>query len=66
MKKVLMGLAFILAPAFGMALGKLIIDPLWANQKVTLEGLITFFVYGLVAGGILLILRVIIRGKSLN
>ncbi|WP_377890858.1 hypothetical protein [Alkalihalobacillus sp. R86527] len=66
MKIVLMGIAFILAPAFGMALAKLIIDPLWSNQKVSLEGLITFFIYGLVAGVILFILRLIVRGGSLN
>lgn len=65
-QKVLIGLVLIITPAIGLALAKLIIDPLFRNKAVTLEGLVTFFVYGLVAGGILLILRLIIRGGKLT
>ena len=53
----------ILIPGIGMALAKLIFDPLFKNREVTLEGLFPFFVYGCIAGAILLILRLLIRGK---
>ena len=66
MQKVLIGLVFIIAPAIGLALAKLVIDPLFRNHSVTLESLVTFFVYGLVAGVILFILRLIIRGGKLT
>jgi len=62
MKKIYIYILMILGPGIGVALAKLIFDPLFKNQEVTFEGLLPFFVYGCIAGAILLILRLLIRG----
>ena len=66
MQKVLLALTYILLPGIIMSLGMLIIDPLFLNQKIALDEVVTLFVYGLIAGTILLVLRLIIRGGKLT
>ena len=66
MRRVLLALTYILLPGIIMALGKVIIDPLFLNQKIMLDEVVTLFVYGLIAGVILLVLRLVVKGGSLT
>jgi len=62
MGKFVIGILTILAPGVGLALAKFIIDTLFRSQNTTLEEIITFFIYGSIAGVILLVLRLLVKG----
>jgi hypothetical protein len=62
MGKFVIGILMILAPGVGLALAKFIIDTLFRSQNTTLEEIITFFIYGSIAGVILLVLRLLVKG----
>lgn len=65
MKKLLIYLLFLIGPGIGMVLAYVTISA--ANSEpVLINDCMRFFVYGVVAGVILLLLRLLVRGGTLN
>ncbi|SFF57970.1 hypothetical protein SAMN05216353_102138 [Halobacillus alkaliphilus] len=65
MKRIWLSICYVLAPGFGMILAHITIS-FFNGADVTRQNTFKFFVYGIIAGIILLILRLLIKGKTLE
>ncbi|ELK44205.1 hypothetical protein [Halobacillus sp. BAB-2008] len=65
MKNIWLSICYVLGPGVGMVLAHITIS-LFNGEGVTIQNTFKFFVYGIIAGLILLILRLMIKGKTLE